>query len=97
MTGTYTYRILVEQGGGALPFAPTRYCYVSAAMDTLNSLIRFGYDKDPGVHQRGYARADWSLKALEDSRGCGWQVVDLYGNRSPHMPQAVAMSALLDR
>ena len=35
------------------------------------NLIRFGYDKQAGIHQRGYARPDWSLKALEDSRGFG--------------------------
>lgn len=60
-------------------------------------LIRFGYDKEAGVHARGYARPDWSLVALEDSRGFGWKIKDRYGNRSPiHMSRAEAMDILLD-
>jgi hypothetical protein len=59
-------------------------------------LIRFGYDKEPGVHQRGYARPDWSLKALEDHRGCGWQIVCRYGGRSAHMAQEEALARLLE-
>jgi len=31
-------------------------------------IIRFGYDKDPEIWQRGYARKDWSLMALEHAR-----------------------------
>lgn len=58
-------------------------------------LIRFGYDQEAGVYQRGYARPDWSLKALEDSRGYGWQVVDRHGSRSRHMPKDEAMQRLL--
>jgi hypothetical protein len=57
-------------------------------------IIRFGYDKDPEVWQRGYAREDWSLTALEDSRGFGWQVNDRYGNRSRHMGLAEAITYL---
>ena len=57
-------------------------------------IIRFGYDKDPQAWQRGYAREDWSLMALEDSRGFGWQVVDLRGNRSCHMRLADAIAYL---
>lgn len=62
----------------------------------MDQLIKFGYDKDPLVHQRGYARQDWSLKALEDPRGFGWQIVDKYGNRSRHMPLPDAVNRLLD-
>ena len=62
---------------------------------TYRGLIRFGFDQDPAVYQRGYARTDWSLKALLDSRGHGWQVVDRYGNRSRHMSEAAAIAALL--
>jgi|TARA_S200002703_G_scaffold126943_1_gene113534 hypothetical protein len=60
-------------------------------------LIQFGYDKEAGVHARGYARSDWSLVALEDSRGFGWKIKDRYGNRSSnHMSQAEAISILLN-
>lgn len=59
------------------------------------NLIRFGYDKQAGIHQRGYARPDWSLKALEDSRGFGWQVVTLRGDRSRHMSMAQAIDVLM--
>ena len=59
------------------------------------NLIRFGYDKNPKLHARGYARPDWSLSAWEDSRGFGWQVRDLRGNRTPHMSLARAIDALL--
>jgi len=58
-------------------------------------LIRFGYDKDPAIQARGYAREDWSLSAWEDSRGFGWQVRDLRGNRSSHMTLAQAIDILL--
>ena len=61
---------------------------------TMN-LIRFGYDKNPEIHARGYARSDWSLSAWEDSRGFGWQVVTLRGDRSRHMSLAQAIDALL--
>ena len=64
---------------------------------TLPTIIRFGYDKKAGVHARGYARSDWSLCALEDSRGFGWKIKDRYGNLSPiHMSQAEAIDILLD-
>jgi len=59
------------------------------------NLIRFGYDKNPEIHARGYARSDWSLMAYEDSRGFGWQVKDLRGNRSRHMSLAQAIDVLL--
>jgi hypothetical protein len=59
------------------------------------NLIRFGYDKNPELHQRGYARSDWSLKALEDSRGFGWQVVTPRGDRSSHVSLAQAIDVLL--
>ena len=59
------------------------------------NLIRFGYDKQAGVHARGYARSDWSLMAYEDSRGFGWQVKDLRGNRTSHMSLAQAIDVLL--
>jgi hypothetical protein len=59
------------------------------------NLIRFGYDKQAGIHQRGYARSDWSLKALEDSRGFGWQVVTPRGVRSSHMSLAQAIDVLM--
>jgi hypothetical protein len=58
-------------------------------------LIRFGYDKNPKIHARGYARSDWSLSAWEDSRGFGWQVVTLRGDRSRHMSLARAIDVLL--
>jgi len=29
------------------------------------NLIRFGYDKNPELHQRGYARSDWTSKLLK--------------------------------
>jgi hypothetical protein len=57
-------------------------------------LVRFGYDLNPEHHQRGYARDDWSLKALEDSRGFGWQIVTRYGSRSQHMSLAAAIDLL---
>ena len=59
------------------------------------NLIRFGYDKNPEIHARGYARPDWSLSAWEDSRGFGWQVKDLRGNRTSHMSLARAIDVLL--
>ena len=59
------------------------------------NLIRFGYDKNPEIHARGYARSDWSLSAWEDSRGFGWQVRDLRGNRTSHMSLAQAIDVLL--
>ena len=59
------------------------------------NLIRFGYDKNPKIHARGYARSDWSLSAWEDSRGFGWQVRDLRGNRTSHMSLAQAIDILL--
>ena len=59
------------------------------------NLIRFGYDKNPEIHARGYARPDWSLSAWEDSRGFGWQVKDLRGNRTSHMSLAQAIDVLL--
>ena len=59
------------------------------------NLIRFGYDKNPEIHARGYARSDWSLSAWEDSRGFGWQVRDLRGNRTSHMSLAQAIDILL--
>jgi hypothetical protein len=59
------------------------------------NLIRFGYDKNPKLHARGYARPDWSLSAWEDSRGLGWQVRDLRGNRTSHMSLAQAIDVLL--
>jgi hypothetical protein len=58
------------------------------------NLIQFGYDKDPEIWQRGYARSDWSLKALKDSRGNGWQICDCYGNRSGYMTKDDALAAL---
>ena len=60
-------------------------------------LIQYGYDKAPGIHERGMARPDWSLRAIEDSRGLGWQVIDLRGNRSPHLSKDAAIAALLSR
>lgn len=59
------------------------------------NLIRFGYEKDPAIHARGYARPDWSLSAWEDDRGFGWQVRDLRGNRTSHMTLAQAIDVLL--
>ena len=59
------------------------------------NLIRFGYDKNPKIHARGYARSDWSLMAYEDSRGLGWQVRDLRGNRTSHMSLAQAIDVLV--
>jgi hypothetical protein len=58
------------------------------------NLIQFGYDKDSEIWQRGYARSDWSLKALEDSRNNGWQICDRYGNRSGYMTKDDALAAL---
>ena len=60
-------------------------------------LIRFGYDKQAGIHARGYAREDWSLSAWEDDRGFGWQIVTLRGDRSRHMTLAEAIDILQDR
>ena len=49
---------------------------------TRPELITFGYDKDPFVHQRGIARPDWSLSALDyTAHGGGWRMCDLRGNR----------------
>lgn len=59
-------------------------------------LIRFGYDKNPEYHARGWARPDWSLSAYEDSRGYGWQIVCLYGSRSRHMTETEAKAILLE-
>jgi hypothetical protein len=59
-------------------------------------LIRFGYDKEAGVYQRGYARPDWSLSALEDHRGYGWQINDRWGNLSPYMSLKAAKKILLE-
>ena len=59
------------------------------------NLIRFGYDKQAGIHARGYARSDWSLMAYEDSRGFGWQVVTPRGVRSSHMSLAQAIDVLM--
>jgi len=58
------------------------------------TLIQFGYDKDPEIWQRGYARPDWSLTALEDSRGNGWKICDRFGNRSPYMSKEDALAVL---
>ena len=59
------------------------------------NLIRFGYDKNPKIHARGYARPDWSLKAYEDSRGFGWQIVTPRGDHSSHMSMAQAIDVLM--
>ncbi len=59
-------------------------------------LIRFGYDKEAGVHARGWAKADWSFPiAYEDHRGFGWQIVCRYGGRSDHMTEEEAKAILL--
>ena len=58
------------------------------------NLIQFGYDKDPEIWQRGYARSDWSLTALEDPRGYGWEICDIYGNCSGYMTKDDALAAL---
>ena len=45
-------------------------------------LITFGYDKNPSVYQRGIARSDWSMKALDLTLyGLGWRMCDLRGNQ----------------
>ena len=58
--------------------------------------ITYGYDLDAEVHERGIARADQPfLRAVEDSRGFGWQVIfDVYGNRSRHMSKEQALEVL---
>lgn len=59
-------------------------------------LIRFGYDKNPEVHARGWAKPDWSFPmAYEDPRGFGWQIVCRYGSRSLHMTEEEAKAILL--
>lgn len=57
------------------------------------AIIAFGYDK-PAGHERGYAREDWSLKAAEDPRGFGWQLIDRHGNRSRHVSKEEALARL---
>ena len=59
-------------------------------------LIKFGFDQNAAVYERGYARPDWSMRAVVDSRGLGWQLEDRRGNRSPHMSEAEAIKALMD-
>ena len=59
-------------------------------------LIKYGFDQNSKVYERGYARPDWSMCAVVDSRGLGWQLKDRRGNRSPHMSEAEAIQALLD-
>lgn len=59
-------------------------------------LIEYGYDKELGVWERGIARPDWSLRAIEDSRGFGWQVCCLRGARTEHMTREQAIAKLLE-
>lgn len=60
------------------------------------TLIPFGYDQNPEFYARGLARDDSSLAAYEDSRGFGWQIVDLkYLGRSEHMSRQAAIDILL--
>ena len=58
-------------------------------------LIKYGFDQNAKIYERGYARPDCSLRAVVDSRGLGWQLLDCRGNRSPHMSEAEAISALM--
>jgi hypothetical protein len=61
-----------------------------------NVLIPFGYQKDPAIYARGLYRDGSSKVAYEDSRGFGWQIVDIvHLNRSAHMSQAEAEALLL--
>ena len=59
-------------------------------------LIKYGFYQNAKVYERGYARPDWSLRAVVDSRGLGWQLEDRRGNRSPHMSKVEAILALMD-
>lgn len=57
-------------------------------------IITYGYDL-PANHERGIARSDWSMRAMEDPRGFGWQVIfDHLGHRSRHMSKAEALAVL---
>ena len=57
-------------------------------------IITYGYDL-PANHERGIARFDWSMRAMEDPRGFGWQVIfDHLGHRSRHMSKAEALAVL---
>jgi hypothetical protein len=60
------------------------------------TLISFGYDQNPDYYARGLARDDSSLAAYGDSRGLGWQIVDLkYLGRSDYMSRQAAIDILL--
>jgi len=57
-------------------------------------IITYGYNL-PSNHERGIARSDWSMRATEDSRGFGWQVIfDHLGHRSRHMSKEEALAVL---
>jgi hypothetical protein len=72
------------------------FIVVSVLHQTMQ-LVRFGYDKNPEYHARGWAKADGGFPvAYEDSRGFGWQIVCRYGSRSRHMTEAKAKAILLE-
>jgi hypothetical protein len=61
----------------------------------IMKLIEYGYDKEHEVWERGIARPDWTLRAIEDPRGHGWQISCLRGARTEYLTREQAIAQLL--